>query len=96
VIALLGDGVPGVLDAISALPAGSGLANTDYNLVANYVWGKWLNNALDPTLTADQALTVAANYAITRGQTGTDKRIGDPNFHVESQSHYTCSSRVVQ
>lgn len=75
-----------ITGAISALPAGSGLVNADPSLIANYVWGKYMDNALDPTLTADQAVTVAANYAISRATAGAIRQLGDQNFHVEWQA----------
>lgn len=85
IVALLGDGVPGVLDAIAALPAGSDLVNPDNSLIAAAVWGKYLDNPLDEPTTADYALTLASSYARNFINVGAFRQLGDPNFLVEYQ-----------
>jgi hypothetical protein len=55
IIALLGDGIPGVLDAIAALPAGSSIPTASDN--ASGVW-----NALDP-FSDDEALPYGQELA---------------------------------
>jgi hypothetical protein len=86
IAAVRGAGNPDLAAVLTAIAGIPGIGPTEYTAIAAYVWGKWLDNALDPTLTADQAVTVAAMDAIGRGQVGAFKQIGDPNFHVEWQS----------